>query len=62
VEETTQVNPAINTHISNSASIVIRSQRAPFTALQEQLGFKLERQKGTVEIPCMDHVGFPSAN
>jgi bla regulator protein BlaR1 len=33
-----------------------------FTAVQEQLGLKLESQKGTVEIIVIDHVEQPSAN
>jgi uncharacterized protein (TIGR03435 family) len=33
-----------------------------FTALQEQLGLKLESQKGPVQIMVIDHVEKPSAN
>jgi uncharacterized protein (TIGR03435 family) len=33
-----------------------------FTAVQEQLGLKLEPQKGTVDILVIDHVEQPSAN
>ena len=33
-----------------------------FAALQEQLGLKLEAQKGSVEIFVIDHIQKPSAN
>jgi uncharacterized protein (TIGR03435 family) len=33
-----------------------------FTAIQEQLGLKLESQKGPVEIIVIDHVEKPSQN
>jgi uncharacterized protein (TIGR03435 family) len=33
-----------------------------FTALQEQLGLKLETQKGVVDVLVIDHVERPSAN
>ncbi len=33
-----------------------------FTALEEQLGLKLESQKGPVEIFTIEHVERPSAN
>jgi uncharacterized protein (TIGR03435 family) len=33
-----------------------------FTALQEQLGLKLESTKGPVDVIVIDHIDLPSAN
>ena len=33
-----------------------------FTALEEQLGLKLESQKGTVDVIVIDHIDLPSEN
>lgn len=33
-----------------------------FTALEEQLGLKLESQKGPVDVIVIDHIDLPSEN
>lgn len=33
-----------------------------FTAVPEQLGLKLERQRGSFEVLVIDHVARPTAN
>jgi bla regulator protein BlaR1 len=47
---------------TNSESSPEASDPSIFTAIQEQLGLKLESQKGLVEILVIDHVEKPSGN
>jgi uncharacterized protein (TIGR03435 family) len=46
----------------DSAAAATESGPSIFTALQEQLGLKLESQKGPVQVLVIDHVEQPSAN
>jgi uncharacterized protein (TIGR03435 family) len=47
---------------ADSATSSSDSGPSIFTALQEQLGLKLESQKGPVQVLVIDHVEQPSAN
>jgi uncharacterized protein (TIGR03435 family) len=47
--------PGVDTNTSSSLPSI-------FTALQEQLGLKLEPQKGPVDVLVVDHVEEPAAN
>ena len=47
---------------TGGASAAADSGPSIFTALQEQLGLKLESQKGPVQVLAIDHVEMPSEN
>jgi uncharacterized protein (TIGR03435 family) len=49
-------------HTSIPAESESSVPRSIFTALQEQLGLKLESQKGAVDVIVVDHVEEPSEN
>jgi uncharacterized protein (TIGR03435 family) len=57
-----QVNAANAGQGSASDSVVDTTKPSIFTALQEQLGLKLESQKAPVEVLVIDHVEQPSPN
>lgn len=51
----TQTSPSVNDDSTDSGASL-------FTALQEQLGLKLESQKGPVDVIVIDHIERPSEN
>jgi uncharacterized protein (TIGR03435 family) len=54
--------PAADEPGAGSAAPLEASGPSIFTAIQEQLGLKLDRQKGPVEVLVIDHVERPSEN
>ena len=51
-------SPSVNGQISSAAD----SGPSIFTAIQEQVGLKLESQKGPVQVLVIDRIEMPSAN
>ncbi len=46
-------------HAENGADVAPLSL---FTAIQEQLGLKLEAEKGSIDVIVIDHIDTPSPN
>lgn len=54
------VSPAANQSIGPAADRVVATGVSLFTALQEQLGLKIEPQKKSIEVLVVDHAEHPT--
>jgi uncharacterized protein (TIGR03435 family) len=64
VDDKTALTGRYNFHLKWSPDGAAATDDAPsiFTAVQEQLGLKLQPTKGPVEVLIVDHVELPSEN
>jgi uncharacterized protein (TIGR03435 family) len=56
------VDAAAGNHAAQPAPTADSASPSIFTALQEQLGLKVESAKGPVDVLVVDHVERPTAN